>query len=107
MPTAGQMALGVRARQDVDFALATTGIAGPSGGTEAKPVGTVCIALATRKTSYIQQVNLNGRSRTAIRKMTVAIALDMLQALLQQQPMPDYPMITQVDKAQMQASSLR
>jgi nicotinamide-nucleotide amidase len=107
MPTALHMATGVRMRQDVDFALATTGIAGPSGGSPEKPVGTVCIALATRDTHYIQQVNLNGRSRTAIRQMTVAIALDMLRrALLKQQPMPDYPMITQEDKAQFQATRL-
>jgi nicotinamide-nucleotide amidase len=41
-----QMAIGVRDKMNVDYAIATSGIAGPDGGTEEKPVGTVWIAIA-------------------------------------------------------------
>ncbi len=45
--TAKEMAEGTRHLANADYGLATTGIAGPTGGTDEKPVGTVCIGLAT------------------------------------------------------------
>lgn len=49
--TALEMAIGVRAHLAVDIAISTTGIAGPSGGSEKKPVGTVGIGFATKDSS--------------------------------------------------------
>lgn len=55
-----QMAVGVKQLLDTDFALATSGIAGPDGGTEEKPVGTVWIAIATPDDTYSECLHLNG-----------------------------------------------
>lgn len=79
METAKAMALNVRALSDSDYALATTGIAGPDGGSDDKPVGTVCIALASRNTCWVQTIQLKNRSRTIVRVMSCAVALDMLR----------------------------
>lgn len=45
---AGEMALGVFKALSTDYSIATTGVAGPSGGTENTPVGTVCLAVARK-----------------------------------------------------------
>ncbi|ABL98463.1 CinA family nicotinamide mononucleotide deamidase-related protein [Shewanella amazonensis] len=77
--TVEEMAKGARAILDSDFALATSGIAGPDGGTEEKPVGTVAIALATKGGVYSQMVKLPRRSRDMVRKVSAAVAYDMLR----------------------------
>ncbi|HEX4510090.1 MAG TPA: nicotinamide-nucleotide amidohydrolase family protein [Burkholderiaceae bacterium] len=81
--TAGAMALGALARTGVDLAVAVTGIAGPGGGSVAKPVGTVWLGFAWRDPAGVaprcgtERLALSG-DRAAIRSRTVAIALDRL-----------------------------
>ncbi|MCB1041467.1 MAG: CinA family nicotinamide mononucleotide deamidase-related protein [Acidobacteria bacterium] len=76
------MAMGLRQRANTEIALATTGIAGPDGGSPEKPVGTVGISLATPSNTYTQLVRLPDFGRTAIRRVTVMLAVDMLRRYL-------------------------
>lgn len=79
---AQEMAEGMRQRSGADLALATTGIAGPGGATENKPVGLVYIALATEeKGTRIRELHLR-KDRTVNREMSVLHALDMLRRYL-------------------------
>jgi nicotinamide-nucleotide amidase len=76
--TAREMAEGVRRRSGADYALAVTGIAGPTGGTDAKPVGTVFIALARAQRTVVQRF-LNPFDRETFKSVTSQQALDMLR----------------------------
>jgi len=78
---AKEMAEGVRKRFGSDIGLATTGIAGPGGGTTTKPVGLVYIALAHRKGVLVEKKQFSG-NRQSIRNMTVESALNMLRIFL-------------------------
>ena len=78
-PVAEQMAQGIAERTQADYGLSVTGIAGPEGGTEAKPVGTVWIGLWDREGACARMVRLPGRSRGWIREMAAKAALDQLR----------------------------
>lgn len=82
------MARGIRATSGSDLGLAVTGIAGPGGGSDSKPVGTVFIALASRSDCIAKGYRFNG-SRDRIRLMTAVTALDWLRRHLL--ALPDAP----------------
>jgi nicotinamide-nucleotide amidase len=73
-----QMADGARRRAGVDVALAVTGIAGPDGGSPDKPVGTVWFAWAVGARPAEAERVLFGGDREAVRRQTVAHALQGL-----------------------------
>ncbi|MEN6486566.1 MAG: CinA family nicotinamide mononucleotide deamidase-related protein [Syntrophobacteraceae bacterium] len=80
-PVAAAMAEGARRRAGVDVAVAVTGIAGPSGGSEEKPVGTVFIGCATPRTTVVEKHLFSG-SRDHIRESAAQAALVLLWRVL-------------------------
>jgi nicotinamide-nucleotide amidase len=77
-PVVRQMAQGARNVLDADYAVATSGIAGPDGGTADKPVGTIWIAVATPQTVIAQKYFLSKLRDVNISRAS-AIALNMLR----------------------------
>ena len=75
--TAREMASGVLRITEADVAVSVTGIAGPGGGTPAKPVGLVYISVASEKGSYVTENHFSG-NREEIRLQTVEKALFLL-----------------------------
>lgn len=95
---AAEMAEGARERANVDFALAVSGIAGPNGGSEEKPVGTVAFALATKDKTYTQLMFIPRWGRQGVRVVSQYLALDMLRRELQEfDVFAEYGMIQRVD----------
>jgi nicotinamide-nucleotide amidase len=80
-PVARAMAEGARERFGADFGVATTGISGPDGGTEAKPVGTVYVALARDEGTHCEHF-LFPLDRTRHRQLTAQIGLDWVRRAL-------------------------
>lgn len=80
---AEQMAVGVMSKSGADIGLAVTGIAGPDGGTEEKPVGTVYIAIATSEENWVTKFCFNG-DRRQIREITAQSGLDLVRKYLLQ-----------------------
>lgn len=73
--TAREMALGALAHSRGTLAVAITGIAGPTGGTTAKPVGTVCFAWASRSGALRSETRHFFGDREAVRRRSVERAL--------------------------------
>jgi nicotinamide-nucleotide amidase len=80
-PVAEAMAEGARRRSGSTFAISITGVAGPGGGTEAKPVGTTCIGLAGPEGTEVLERQFPG-DRARIRQFASQIALDLLRRKL-------------------------
>jgi nicotinamide-nucleotide amidase len=80
---AAAMAEGARRIYEVDLAVSVTGIAGPEGGTQEKPVGTVCFGIATPKETRTFQRQFSG-DRERVRKRSLAVALEYLWRVLKE-----------------------
>jgi nicotinamide-nucleotide amidase len=80
------MAAGAQQRSGADYALSTTGIAGPDGGTPEKPVGTVWIGLAAKGSPTKAKRYLFPTDRATFKDLTTQTALDRLRRLLVSPP---------------------
>ena len=76
-----KMAESVRKLAKTDYGISITGIAGPTGGTPLKPVGTVFIAASDKKRAFCREFHFKG-SRASIRKQSVATALRLFKDFL-------------------------
>ncbi len=76
-----QMALGVRQRLQTDYAIAVSGIAGPEGGSEEKPVGTVVIGVCSATETVVKTYHFIGDRMNVIGRSS-NMALDMLRRMI-------------------------
>jgi nicotinamide-nucleotide amidase len=76
------MAQGARARAASTYGLGTTGIAGPTGGTETKPVGTVYVALASQDSAPVAKKFVFPTDRVTFKQLAAQTALDLLRRRL-------------------------
>ena len=81
-PVANAMARGALRHSQADYAIAVTGIAGPGGGSEDKPVGTVWIAVASDSQLVSRRYGFDG-DRPVVRQKTLEAALGDLLALIE------------------------
>ena len=77
-----EMAQGGRNELGVDICISTTGIAGPDGGTEKKPVGLVFVGISYKNNVYIKKYNLTP-NRNINRELTVTLCLNEIRKILE------------------------
>ena len=84
-PVARAMAEGAREVSGADYGLSVTGVAGPDGGTEEKPVGLVFVGISDAEDTFAQKVDLTAwaRSRDSIRERSTNRAFDLLRLRLE------------------------
>lgn len=85
-PTVREMVAGALAHSPGDVALAVSGVAGPSGGTAAKPVGMVCLAWGLRGAEAVAVTRHFPGDREAVRRHSVIAALEGLIETLKAHP---------------------
>jgi len=81
-PVAEAMAAGALQRFGADTAVAITGIAGPGGGTEEKPVGTVCFSVQTSDGRVLTRTRRLPGNRADVRERSTTVAMHLLRQLL-------------------------
>ena len=72
------MSEGIKEASGTDVGLSVTGVAGPGGGTDEKPVGLVYVGLTINDRTYVKELRYSG-DRMRIRNRTVSAALDFLR----------------------------
>ncbi|MFT4608845.1 MAG: nicotinamide-nucleotide amidase [Chitinophagales bacterium] len=80
-PVATAMAVGALSHSHADYSIAVTGVAGPGGGSNEKPVGTVWIGVASQSQKFTQKFLFDG-DRSMIRLVTMHAAIHQLIHLL-------------------------
>ncbi len=76
------MADGARNTARTDFAIAITGVAGPDGGSDKKPVGLVFVAVSSEHGTLVTEHRFGGIGRAKIRQASVGAALDLMLVVL-------------------------
>ena len=77
MQVAGQMAIGTRYKSKSDFSMGITGIAGPTGGTAEKPVGTVYISICDNENIVVKHFLVPSGTRNEVKERIAISAMDM------------------------------
>ncbi|EPX76058.1 CinA family protein [Salipiger mucosus] len=81
-PVVVEMAEGARIAASADIAVAVSGVAGPGGGTDLKPEGRVCFALATASGTQVETVDFGALGRANVRAAATHHALELIRGAL-------------------------